>query len=79
MENSETLSLLASEVANILNVESVDPDVGMTELGVDSLNVVELMLVAEQLYPGSEVEKLSLGQYTSLRDFDQQLRELVAA
>jgi len=79
MENSETLSLLASEVAKILNVESVDPDVGMTELGVDSLNVVELMLVAEQLYPGSEVEKLSLGQYTSLRDFDQQLRELVAA
>jgi hypothetical protein len=79
MAEKDSLTLLAEEVARILNVEKVDPDVGINELGVDSLNVVELMLVADQLYPGADVEKLSAGLYTSLRDFDQQLRQQMAA
>ncbi len=74
MENGKTLDLLSKEVARILNLESVDPDTGVGELGVDSLKVVELILVCDQLY-GADIdpEKLNIDQFTSLRDLDRQL------
>jgi len=76
MSEPSKLDLLAAEVAKILNVDSVDTDTPMGELGVDSLNVVELILVCEQLYVGSvDPEKLLIDQYTSLRDLDRQLNE----
>lgn len=74
MSETNKLDLLAIEVARILNVDSVDIDTPMGELGVDSLNVVELVLVCEQLYTGSvDPERLSIDQYTSLRELDAQL------
>lgn len=79
MDKTEKLDLLAAEVAKILNVESIDIDSPMGELGVDSLNVVELILVCEQLYVGSvDPEKLQIDQYTSLRDLDRQLTDALA-
>jgi acyl carrier protein len=74
MEHSATLELVQKEVARIVGVDSVEPDIGLSELGVDSLNVVELILVFEQLY-GKPVEpdQLVIDQYTTLRDLDQQL------
>lgn len=76
MSEQTKLDLLAIEVARILNVDSVDVDTPMGELGVDSLNVVELVLVCEQLYSGSvDPERLSIDQYTSLRELDTQLAE----
>jgi acyl carrier protein len=76
MSEQTKLDLLAIEVARILNVDSVDVDTPMGELGVDSLNVVELVLVCEQLYSGSvDPERLSIDQYTSLRELDTQLSE----
>jgi acyl carrier protein len=76
MSEQTKLDLLAIEVARILNVDSVDVDTPMGELGVDSLNVVELVLVCEQLYTGSvDPERLSIDQYTSLRELDTQLSE----
>ncbi|MBA2674455.1 acyl carrier protein [Ramlibacter sp.] len=76
MSEQTKLELLAVEVARILNVETVDVDTPMGELGVDSLNVVELVLVCEQLYTGSvDPERLSIDQYTSLRELDAQLTE----
>jgi acyl carrier protein len=78
MSNESKLQLLAAEVARILNVDTVDVDTPMGELGVDSLNVVELVLVCEQLYTGSvDPERLRIDQYTSLRELDNQLIEAV--
>ncbi len=74
MENSNTLLLVQREVARILNVDEVDPDTGVGELGIDSLNVVELILVFEQLYQKPvEPDELTVDQFTTLRDLDNQL------
>lgn len=76
-EESDTLPLLIAEMMKIINVSSIDPDVGIGELGFDSLKVVELILVCDQLYSGEiEPEKLDVSQFTTLRDLDRQLREL---
>lgn len=80
MSDKTKLELLATEVARILNVDAVDVDTPMGELGVDSLNVVELVLVCEQLYTGMvDPERLSIDQYTSMRELDTQLTETAVA
>ncbi len=80
MSDKAKLELLAAEVARILNVDTVDVDTPMGELGVDSLNVVELVLVCEQLYTGSvDPERLHIDQYTSLRELDHQLADVAVA
>ena len=74
MSEPTKLDLLAAEVGRILNVDIVDVDTPMGELGVDSLNVVELVLVCEQLYTDSvDPERLQIDQYTSLRELHTQL------
>ncbi len=74
MEVTQTLNLLTSEVGKILNLEKIDPDLGMAELGIDSLNIVELILACEQVYANRvDPERLTIDQYTSLRELDRQL------
>ncbi len=68
------LQLLAEEVARIVNSKALDIDAGLGELGIDSLNVVELMLACEQIYQSDvSPEELTIDQYTSLRELDRQL------
>jgi len=68
------LQLLAEEVARIVNSKALDVDAGLGELGIDSLNVVELMLACEQIYQSDvSPEDLTIDQYTSLRELDRQL------
>jgi acyl carrier protein len=73
------LEILAREVAKILNVESVEANVGIGELGIDSLNVVELIVFCEQLYGSVDPEALTITQYTTLEQLDAQLRVSQAA
>ena len=42
MKGVSTLHLVQREVARILNVEHVDPDTGVGELGIDSLNQLKV-------------------------------------
>ncbi|POZ62806.1 acyl carrier protein [Chromobacterium alticapitis] len=70
-----TLETLRKETAKILNVESVEADVGLGELGIDSLNVVELIVFCEQLYGSIDPEQLNITQYTTLQQLDAQLQE----
>jgi acyl carrier protein len=80
MSDYDTKALLVREVARILNVESVDADTGLGELGIDSLNVVEIILACETIY-GKVVdpEILKLDQYTTLNDLDEQIHSNVHA
>jgi acyl carrier protein len=79
MTETQTLPLLLQEVAKILNRDAVDPDVGVNELGIDSLKVVELMLVCDQLYPTQiDPDKLTIDQFTTLRSLDQQFLQMAA-
>ncbi|HEV3105689.1 MAG TPA: acyl carrier protein [Trinickia sp.] len=73
------LEILAREVAKILNIESVETNVGIGELGIDSLNVVELIVFCEQLYGSVDPEALAITQYTTLEQLDGQLRASQAA
>jgi len=77
MAEYTTLQLVQREAARILNVERVDPDIGIVELGIDSLNVVELILTFERLYQRPiQPEMLSVDQFTTLRQLDRQILEL---
>jgi acyl carrier protein len=80
MESENTLKLLIAEVAKIAELENVDPDIGLNELGVDSLKLVELVLVCDQLYAISlDPERLDINEFTTLRDLDRQMREMEPA
>ena len=76
---SNALEILGQEIAKILSVDSVEPNVGIGELGIDSLNIVELIVFCEQLYGAIDPEALNITQYTTLEQLDQQLRLQVAA
>lgn len=76
MENS-TLDLLSAEVAKVLYKDTVDPDLAIGDLGVDSMRAVELVLICGQLYETEiEIEELKIDQFTSLRDLDRQFKEM---
>jgi acyl carrier protein len=75
---ANALEILAQEITKILSVDSVETNVGIGELGIDSLNVVELIVFCEQLYGAIDPEALTITQYTTLEQLDQQLRAQVA-
>ncbi|AOZ52446.1 MULTISPECIES: acyl carrier protein [Chromobacterium] len=74
-ETVNTLEMLRKETAKILNVETVDTHVGLGELGIDSLNVVELIVFCEQLYGSIDPEQLNITQFTTLEQLDAQLQQ----
>ena len=74
-ETINTLEMLRKETAKILNVESVDAHIGLGELGIDSLNVVELIVFCEQLYGSIDPEQLNITQFTTLEQLDTQLQQ----
>jgi len=76
MSDKSQLIALQTEVAQMLNKEQIDADTPLGELGVDSLNVVEVILICEQLYTDvSDPEALIFDEFTTLRDMDAQLLE----
>jgi acyl carrier protein len=73
---SETLALLTERVGKMLNQGSLDPDATLASIGIDSLNVVELILICQEIYPtASHFESLEVNENSTLRDIDQQLNE----
>jgi acyl carrier protein len=77
-DNLNSLELLRKEVARILHTEIPASDVPLAELGIDSLNVVELLLFCDQLYGSIEMGRLDIGQFTTLQSLDEQLRREAA-
>lgn len=76
MEKKSKLDELTAQVVEMLNKESVDPDDTLGEIGVDSLNIVELILICEQLYTNlTNPESISFDEHTTLREVDRQMLE----
>ncbi|NVK38334.1 MAG: acyl carrier protein [Gammaproteobacteria bacterium] len=76
---SNTLNQLLQEVAELLNKDSVDADATMMTLGVDSMNVVELIMICEEIYPNAiDPDSMEFDEYTTLRQLDENLRVVVA-
>jgi acyl carrier protein len=77
MIDQDTLGLLTDHVMKTMERDSIDPDVAIGELGFDSMRVVELIMICDQIY-GTPIDpdSLDLTQYTTLRDIDSQFRAL---
>ncbi len=76
MSDKSQLVELQKQVAEMLNKEEIDADTPLGELGIDSLNVVEVILICEQLYTDvTDPEALVFDEFTTLRDMDGQLLE----
>ena len=68
---------LQLQIAEMLQKEVVDADTPLGELGIDSLNVVEVILICEQIYTNmTDPEALNFDEFTTLRDMDTQMLEL---
>ena len=77
MNEHDTLIQLSAHVQNALSLDTINPDIAIGELGFDSMRVVELILICDQLYDTAiNPESIELTQYTTLRDLDQQFRSM---
>jgi len=75
----DPLDRLCAEVGKVLKRKTVGPDVAIGELGFDSMTVVELMLICDQIYAISiDPDGLDLTQFTTLRQLDEQFNRLKA-
>ncbi|WP_260464037.1 acyl carrier protein [Burkholderia sp. Bp8963] len=73
MNTQVTLTQLTDHVQQALNLDTIDPDTPIGELGFDSMRIVELILICDKLYNTSiNPESIELTQYTTLRDLDKQ-------
>jgi acyl carrier protein len=76
IEAGKNLPELKAQIAEMLNKTDLDVDAPLGELGVDSMNIVEVILIVEQLYPEvTDPDALTFDETTSLREMDEQLVE----
>jgi len=65
------LNNLVEELKRILHVEEVNPDVPIGQLGIDSLNVIELILACQQIYDNFvDFEDIDINEDTTVRGID---------
>lgn len=75
--NSPELEQLAAGVKDIVGAEEIDLDAPLSQTGIDSLNVVELILVCQQVYPNVvNLDDIDIDENTTLREIDSQLTSL---
>ncbi|CQJ56229.1 Phosphopantetheine attachment site [Yersinia intermedia] len=70
------LEKLCEEVAKILKTDNVDADCPLGQLGIDSLNVVELILACQMIYPNvMDFDDLIFDENSTLREIDACMME----
>ncbi len=76
-ENTTELNSLSNSVAEMLGYETVSLDEPLSQIGIDSLNVVELILICQQIYVNCvNFEGIEIDENTTLREIDAQLMDL---
>jgi acyl carrier protein len=75
VEHPELLAELMKVTAEALKVDSVDPNVPLPELGIDSLNIVEVIIACEEIYGKFRIDpsRLEFDEMTSLTDMHNQM------
>lgn len=77
MEAISTIEELAQGVKGVLALESVDLDLPLSQVGIDSLNVVELILICQQVYVSVfNFDEIDIDESTTLRELDEQMLSL---
>ena len=66
------LENLLDELKKILQVDEIDPDIPIGHLGIDSLNVIELILACQQIYDDFvDFENIDINENTTARGIDE--------
>lgn len=75
IEHPEMLAELVKVTAEALKVDSVDPNVPLAEIGIDSLNIVEVIIACEEIYGDFRIDpsKLEFDEMTTLTDMHNQM------
>lgn len=75
VEHPELLAELIKITAEALKTDTVDPNVPLSEIGIDSLNIVEVIIACEEIYQGFQIDpsKLEFDELTSLKDMHEQM------
>lgn len=74
------LNQLIKETQKVLKKDHIDADASLLDLGVDSMNIVELIMVCEEVYAGGiDPDALELDEYTTLRELDERLTSMCCA
>lgn len=75
--NSQTLMELSEGIKAMLALDSVDLDLPLSQVGIDSLNVVELILICQQTYVNVvNFDDIDIDENTTLREVDAQMVSL---
>ncbi|MDR2012689.1 MAG: acyl carrier protein [Rhodanobacter sp.] len=75
IEHLELLAQLSKVTAEALQVDSVDPEAPLAEIGIDSLNIVEVIIACEEIYGDFRIDpaRLEFDEMTSLADMHNQM------
>jgi acyl carrier protein len=75
VKHPELLAKLMEVTAEALKVETVDPGVPLSEIGIDSLNIIDIIMASEEIYSGFQIDpsKLEFDEMTSLMDIHNQM------
>lgn len=75
VEHPQLLAELRKVTAESLKVDTVDPDVPLAEIGIDSLNIVEVIIACEEIYSRFRIDpsRLEFDEMTSLSDMHRQM------
>ncbi|MGP8431873.1 phosphopantetheine-binding protein [Paraburkholderia fungorum] len=72
-----TLVQLSDGVKTMLALDEIDLDVPLSQIGVDSLNVVEMIIICQQVYCNVvNYDDINIDENTTLREIDQQMTDL---
>ena len=72
-----TLTDLTAKMEQLLGKTAIDVDMPLSMLGVDSMNIVEMVLICQQIYLGvTNYEDIDINEHTTLRDLDEQMNAL---
>lgn len=76
---SETLNQFSEQMMKMLGAKTIDVDAPMSQLGVDSLNIVEMVVICQQIYTGvTNYQDIQIDENTTLREIDVQLTAMSA-
>ncbi len=71
----ELLGKLITSTAEALNTDTVDHTVPLSEIGIDSLNIVEIIIACEEIYGDFAIDasELQFDEMTTLADMHNQM------
>lgn len=77
MSDSTTLEQFTEEMKKLLGVKEIDVDTPMSQLGVDSMNIVEMVIICQQIYTQvTNYEDINIDENTTIRELDEQMHAL---